>query len=98
MSNKALFYIDNLQAGTVIVLDDTSLSDDMSEILKGVTTSFKKPFIYRTVNKDRKDLSALSPNGASGGCQVEGSRRRPGIQPACSPAGSMTRSSRTTGS
>jgi len=54
MSNKALFYIDNPQPGMVIVLDDTSLSEDMSEILKGVTTSFKKPFVYRTVNKDRK--------------------------------------------
>ena len=61
MSNKALFYIDNLQPGTVIVLDDTSLSDDMSEILKGVTTSFKKPFIYRTVNKDRKGFVCTIP-------------------------------------
>ncbi|MEN6442700.1 MAG: hypothetical protein ABFC71_02995 [Methanoregula sp.] len=61
MSNKALFYIDNLQPGTVIVLDDTSLSDDMSEILKGVTTSFRKPFIYRTVNKDRKGFICTIP-------------------------------------
>lgn len=61
MSNKALFYIDNLQPGTVIVLDDTSLSDDMSEILKGVTTSFRKPFIYRTVNKDRKGFVCTIP-------------------------------------
>lgn len=61
MSNKALFYIENLQPGTVIVLDDTSLSDDMSEILKGVTTSFRKPFIYRTVNKDRKGFVCTIP-------------------------------------
>lgn len=61
MSNKALFYIDNLQPGTVIVLDDTSLSDDMSEILKGVTTSFRKPFLYRTVNKDRKGFVCTIP-------------------------------------
>ena len=61
MSNKALFYIDNLQPGTVIVLDDTSLSEDMSEILKGVTTSFKKPFMYRTVNKDRKGFVCTIP-------------------------------------
>lgn len=61
MSNKALFYIDNLQPGTVIMLDDTSLSEDMSEILKGVTTSFKKPFIYRTVNKDRKGFVCTIP-------------------------------------
>ncbi len=61
MSNKALFYIDNLPPGTVIVLDDTSLSDDMSEILKGVTTSFRKPFMYRTVNKDRKGFVCTIP-------------------------------------
>ena len=61
MSNKALFYIDNLQPGTVIVLDDTSLSDDMTEILKGVTTSFRKPFMYRTVNKDRKGFVCTIP-------------------------------------
>lgn len=61
MSNKALFYIDNLQPGTVIVLDDTSLSEDMSEILKGVTTSFRKPFLYRTVNKDRKGFVCTIP-------------------------------------
>ena len=61
MSNKALFYIDNLQPGMVIVLDDTSLSEDMSEILKGVTTSFKQPFVYRTVNKDRKGFVCTIP-------------------------------------
>ena len=53
MSNKALFYMEGLQAGSVIILDDRALSEDMAEILKSVITSFKKPFIYRTVNKDR---------------------------------------------
>ncbi|PKL59362.1 MAG: hypothetical protein CVV33_08225, partial [Methanomicrobiales archaeon HGW-Methanomicrobiales-4] len=38
MSDKALFYMDDLRAGTVITLDDVSLSDQMQEILKGVTT------------------------------------------------------------
>ncbi|MFA5416127.1 MAG: hypothetical protein WC295_11575, partial [Methanoregula sp.] len=61
MSNKALFYIDELLAGSVIVLDDTSLSEDMAEILKGVTTSFRKPFIYRTVNKDRRGINCTIP-------------------------------------
>ncbi len=61
MSNKALFYIDELLAGSVIVLDDTSLSEDMAEILKGVTTSFRKPFVYRTVNKDRKGINCTIP-------------------------------------
>jgi hypothetical protein len=54
MSNKALFYLEDLQAGSVIVLDDRALSEEMAEILKGVTTSFRTPFLYRTVSKDRK--------------------------------------------
>ncbi|WP_319580769.1 hypothetical protein [uncultured Methanospirillum sp.] len=54
MSDKALFYMDDLSSGSVITLDDVSLSDQIQEILKGVTTSFQKPFMYRTVNKDRK--------------------------------------------
>jgi hypothetical protein len=39
MSNKALFYLDDPLPGTIIVLDDTSLSEEMGEILKGVTRS-----------------------------------------------------------
>jgi hypothetical protein len=61
MSNKALFYHDNLQPGSVIVLDDTTLSDEMQEILKGVTTSFREPFIYRTVSRDRKGFTCTIP-------------------------------------
>ncbi|MCX6692991.1 MAG: hypothetical protein NT074_00300 [Methanomicrobiales archaeon] len=61
MSNKALFYLDDPLPGTIIVLDDTSLSEEMGEILKGVTTSFLEPFIYRTVTKDRKGLVCTIP-------------------------------------
>ena len=61
MSNKALFYMEGLQPGMAIVLDDTSLSEDMAEILKGVTTSFRKPFMYRTVSKDRKGQVCIIP-------------------------------------
>ncbi len=61
MSTKALFYMDGLIPGMAIVLDDTSLSEDMSEILKGVTTSFRNPFIYRTVTKDRKGQVCTIP-------------------------------------
>jgi hypothetical protein len=61
MSNKALFYIDEMRPGSVIILDDVTLSDDMQEILKGVTTSFREPFIYRTVSKDRKGLVCTIP-------------------------------------
>ncbi|MCX6700969.1 MAG: hypothetical protein NTV68_13805 [Methanomicrobiales archaeon] len=61
MSNKALFYMDGLVPGMAIVLDDTSLSEDMAEILKGVTTGFQTPFLYRTVNKDRKGQVCVIP-------------------------------------
>jgi len=61
MSDKALFYMEDLSPGTVITLDDVSLSDQMQEILKGVTTSFQKPFPYRTVNKDRKPQTCIIP-------------------------------------
>ncbi|MDD1728309.1 MAG: hypothetical protein LUQ50_04465 [Methanospirillum sp.] len=61
VSDKALFYMENLQPGTVITLDDVSLSDQMQEVLKGVTTSFQKPFPYRTVNKDRKPQVCMIP-------------------------------------
>ena len=61
MSNKALFYMEGLQPGKAIILDDTSLSEDVSGILKGVTTSFRKPFLYRTVNKDRKGQVCTIP-------------------------------------
>jgi hypothetical protein len=54
MSNKALFYLDDMQPGSVIVLDDTTLSDEVQEILKSATTSFREPIEYRTVTKERK--------------------------------------------
>ncbi len=61
MSNKFLFYKDDMMPGTVIVFDDKTLSDEMQEILKGSTSSFKKPIIYRTVSKDRKAVVCSIP-------------------------------------
>jgi len=61
MSNKALFYLENLQPGSVIVMDDRALSEEMAEILKGATTAFGIPFLYRTVSKDRKALVCTLP-------------------------------------
>ena len=61
MSDKALFYMEDLHAGSVIALDDVSLSDQMQEILKGVTTSFQKEFLYRTVSKDRTSQVCVIP-------------------------------------
>lgn len=56
MSDKALFYKTDLKAGSAICLDDQGLSEQMQEILKGVTTSFQKEFKYDTVNKDRAEM------------------------------------------
>ena len=61
MSDKALFYADDLKPRTSICLDDVSLSDQMQEILKGVTTSFQRPFRYRTVDKDRRGITRFIP-------------------------------------
>jgi len=61
MSEKALFYIKGMQPGSVIALDDVALSDQMQEILKGVTTSFRRPFTYRTVSKDRVGETCIIP-------------------------------------
>ena len=61
MSDKALFYIEDIRPGSVIALDDTALSEQMSEILKGVTTSFQEPFKYHTVSKDRKGQECRIP-------------------------------------
>jgi len=54
MSNKALFYLDGMLPGSVIVLDDQSLSEEVQEILKGATTCFREPIAYRTVTRDRQ--------------------------------------------
>lgn len=61
MSDKALFYAEDLKEGSAICLDDVSLSDQMQEVLKGVTTSFQKEFVYRTVDKDRRGIKRIIP-------------------------------------
>ena len=54
VSNKALFYYDELLAGTVILFDDISLSDDMQELLKSATANFQEPIEHRTLTRDRQ--------------------------------------------
>ena len=61
LTDKALFYQKDLRKGSVICLDDVSLSQSFQETLKGVTTSFRKPFIYRTLDKDRNSLTKVIP-------------------------------------
>ncbi|EJG06141.1 hypothetical protein Metli_0163 [Methanofollis liminatans DSM 4140] len=54
VSNKALYYHDSLQPGTVLLFDDVSLSDDLQEVLKSATANFREPIEHRTVTADRK--------------------------------------------
>ncbi|MDN7023586.1 hypothetical protein FGU65_01510 [Methanoculleus sp. FWC-SCC1] len=54
VSNKALYYADDLRPGTVILFDDTTLSDDLQEVLKSATSSFHDPIEHRTLTSDRQ--------------------------------------------
>jgi hypothetical protein len=61
MSNKALLYTNTLQPGSAILLDDKDLNEDIIGILKGVTTTFKDPYIYRSVSTERKGVICTIP-------------------------------------
>jgi hypothetical protein len=54
VSDKALYYVDDLRPGTVFLFDDVSLSDDLQEILKSATANFREPIEHRTVTVDRQ--------------------------------------------
>ncbi|MEN6517818.1 MAG: hypothetical protein ABFC38_06450 [Methanospirillum sp.] len=54
MSNKALYYSDDINPGTVLLLDDIALSDELQEVLKETTSKFAEPVRMRTVDKDRR--------------------------------------------
>ncbi len=54
MSNKALYYSDDISPGTVLLLDDIALSEELQEVLKESTTKFTERVRMRVVNKDRK--------------------------------------------
>jgi len=54
VSNKALYYADDLRPGTVILFDDTTLSDDLQEVLKSATANFREQIEHRTVTIDRQ--------------------------------------------
>ncbi|MDD3091865.1 MAG: hypothetical protein PHG80_09565 [Methanoregulaceae archaeon] len=53
VSDKALYY-HPLQPGTVLLFDDVSLSEDLQEILKSATASFREPIEHRTLTSDRQ--------------------------------------------
>ena len=52
VSNKALYYMKDLQPRTVLMSDDTELSDGIQEILKSATSNFNEPITHTTVTKD----------------------------------------------
>ncbi|HOI14046.1 MAG TPA: hypothetical protein PLG75_09315 [Methanoculleus sp.] len=54
VSDKALYYNNSLQPGTVFLFDDVSLSDDLQEILKAATANFRLTIQHQTVTTDRK--------------------------------------------
>jgi hypothetical protein len=54
MSNKALYYSDDIHPGTVLLLDDIALSEELQEVLKESTTKFTERARMRVVNKDRR--------------------------------------------
>ncbi len=54
VSNKALYYHDQLRPGSVLLFDDVSLSEDLQEILKAATANFREPIEHRTVTTDRQ--------------------------------------------
>ena len=54
MSNKALYYSDDILPGTVLLLDDIALSEELQEVLKEATSKFTRPARMRSVDTDRK--------------------------------------------
>jgi CRISPR/Cas system endoribonuclease Cas6 (RAMP superfamily) len=52
VSNKALYYMKDLKPRTVLMSDDTELSDGIQEILKSATSNFHEPITHTTVTKD----------------------------------------------
>jgi len=59
LSDKYLYYSDDMQAGSICFVDDKELSEPMKELVKNSITNFQKPEHHRTViNGEPKDLIA----------------------------------------
>jgi hypothetical protein len=52
VSNKALYYMNDLAPRSVLMSDDVELSDSIQEILKSATSNFDEPIPHTTVTKD----------------------------------------------
>jgi hypothetical protein len=59
LSDKYLFYTDDMQAGSICLVDDKELSEPMKELVKSSITNFQKSEHHRTViNGEPRDLTA----------------------------------------
>ena len=54
LSDKALYYSDDLLPCMVLLLDDITLSEELQEVLKEATSRFTEPVRMRSVDTDRK--------------------------------------------
>lgn len=54
LSNKALYDSDDINPGTVLLLDDIALSDELQEVLKEATSKLAEPVRMRSVDSERK--------------------------------------------
>lgn len=61
ISDKVLFYMENLQEGSVIVYDDKEFSDDMSETFKNATSRFKTGYTHYTLDTNRNPIELTIP-------------------------------------
>jgi len=61
VSNKALYYMEDLRPRTVLMSDDTDLSDALQEILKSATSNFDEKITHNTVTKDLDPLARTIP-------------------------------------
>lgn len=60
-SNMALFYSTNLTSKKVIVMDDQSLAEEFSEILKNSTSDWDVPYVHHTVVNQKGRTLLLPP-------------------------------------
>jgi hypothetical protein len=60
-SNMALFYSSNLTSNKVIVMDDQSLAEEFSEILKNSTSDWDVPYVHHTVVNQKGRTLLLPP-------------------------------------
>lgn len=60
-SNMALFYSPNLTSKKVIIMDDQSLAEEFSEILKNSTSDWNVPYVHHTVVNQKGRTLLLPP-------------------------------------